>query len=350
MAWLGKVIGVSVGAIFGPPGIAIGAALGSIVDAGSDPKNPFNLECAGRIDDIGSHYVLEITGPVPAQCVVVLHIRDVNQRYVKAVPRYQDRDGDFVILAPVEGGKARCFIPHTALSATNGEGFLLDAALVDVGASPAAKLTVETFRITLSRCGPWRPIDFLGPLVDLAMATACADAGVTPEEVRVIKHALVHVFDLTDSDLPALRERMKRPVRTDIADLVAALRFRLPNLELRPVLEFLAEVAKADGDLDVREVALLERVARAMDITPAAWPALQRELGLVAVDHHAVLGLRPGASLAEVKRAYRGRVRQYHPDQVVGLPIEFQRLAEQKTIELRTAYEALLRQLDRGGT
>ncbi|MGB8221939.1 MAG: hypothetical protein WCF10_05090 [Polyangiales bacterium] len=33
----------------------------------------------------------------------------------------------------------------------------------------------------------------------------------------------------------------------------------------------------------------------------------------------------------------------YHPDKVANLPEEFQQLAHQKTIEIREAYEALLK-------
>lgn len=58
-------------------------------------------------------------------------------------------------------------------------------------------------------------------------------------------------------------------------------------------------------------------------------------------DPYTVLGLRPGASLEEVKSAYRKAVSMYHPDKVAHLGKEFQELAHRKLLAIQKAYEAL---------
>ena len=52
-----------------------------------------------------------------------------------------------------------------------------------------------------------------------------------------------------------------------------------------------------------------------------------------------ILGTTPQATMEDVKRAYRDKVRQYHPDKVMGLAPEFIELAEQRTRELNAALE-----------
>lgn len=58
---------------------------------------------------------------------------------------------------------------------------------------------------------------------------------------------------------------------------------------------------------------------------------------------HEVLGIAPGASLADVTSAYRKLARQYHPDRVADLGPEFSELAERRMKEINAAYQ-LLRQ------
>lgn len=52
-----------------------------------------------------------------------------------------------------------------------------------------------------------------------------------------------------------------------------------------------------------------------------------------------VLGVKPGASQEEIKKAYRKLVKQYHPDQYKDNPL--QELAQKKMVEINEAYDML---------
>lgn len=58
---------------------------------------------------------------------------------------------------------------------------------------------------------------------------------------------------------------------------------------------------------------------------------------------YAILGVRPGASADEVRRAYQTKVREYHPDRTGNLPPELKELAEKRTKEITNAYNSLKR-------
>lgn len=52
-----------------------------------------------------------------------------------------------------------------------------------------------------------------------------------------------------------------------------------------------------------------------------------------------ILGLKPGASQEEIKKAYRNLIKQYHPDQYGDNPLK--NLAEEKMREINAAYDML---------
>ena len=54
--------------------------------------------------------------------------------------------------------------------------------------------------------------------------------------------------------------------------------------------------------------------------------------------YHAVLGTKPGMSLAEIKKAYHERVREYHPDRTSHLGKDLRELAERRMKEINEAY------------
>jgi DnaJ-domain-containing protein 1 len=61
------------------------------------------------------------------------------------------------------------------------------------------------------------------------------------------------------------------------------------------------------------------------------------------MDWWIVLGVAPSASKDEIVRKYRYKIKQYHPDRVVGLAPELLQLAEEQTKALNAAYANAMR-------
>jgi lysyl-tRNA synthetase class I len=67
----------------------------------------------------------------------------------------------------------------------------------------------------------------------------------------------------------------------------------------------------------------------------------QRPTGSQKKDPYTVLGVERNASVDEIKKAYRRLVSTYHPDKVLHMGEEFQKLAEIKFKEIQEAYQQL---------
>ena len=130
--------------------------------------------------------------------------------------------------------------------------------------------------------------------------------------------------------------------------------FRRRSL-IQMFLEILMATAFADGHLDDNEKNILLQIAADLGYSRAQFDELvyrlsgqmhfaseeSRQQKLAAA--YELLGLGPDCSEAELKKAYRRQMNQHHPDKLVakGLPDEMIDLAEEKTREIRAAYELI---------
>ena len=116
------------------------------------------------------------------------------------------------------------------------------------------------------------------------------------------------------------------------------------DANMRMVLfEMLFQVAAADGSVNAQEKRLLEQTIRYLNIPHHLFEELQARLAPSADPAYSVLGLTPEATDAEIKKAYREKVMEFHPDKIVskGLPEEFLTFAEEKFKEVNEAYETI---------
>jgi len=65
-------------------------------------------------------------------------------------------------------------------------------------------------------------------------------------------------------------------------------------------------------------------------------------------DPYSILEVNRGTDLEEIRRRYKEKLLQYHPDRVQHLGKEFQDMAEKRTKEITQAYQQILK--ERGGS
>ena len=125
-------------------------------------------------------------------------------------------------------------------------------------------------------------------------------------------------------------------------------RYRARPCLLEDVLDGLFHIAGADGAVTAAELAYLAEVARQFGFSELEFRRIRAtNLGPEAGDPYAVLGLLPGASLMEVREAWRRLAADNHPDSMLarGAPKEFVDIAREKTAAINAAYARIKAEL-----
>lgn len=191
------------------------------------------------------------------------------------------------------------------------------------------------------------------------MGALCkADRVVTREEIRVAE-GLFDRLHLSREQRQAAKAAFNRGKLPDFdldaeTDRYARIaRGRMPLLQIFLQVQVMA--VAADGKVHPAEHEMLVRVARRLGLTEADVAQLEALLragaggpsapdipsGRRLEDAYAALGVRPEATDADIKRAWRRLMSQNHPDKLAarGLPESMREIAEERSREINTAYE-----------
>lgn len=191
---------------------------------------------------------------------------------------------------------------------------------------------------------PERSVAFTIAVIALGAKMAKADGAVTRDEVTAFRR----VFLIPEGE-SAHAARVFNLARQDVAGFDAwaariARMFGPGDPVLRDLLEGLFHVAVADGGYHPQEDAFLGRVAEIFGLDGRCFRSIRaRHVPDCQPDPWEVLGVEPGASLAEARAAWRDAVRDSHPDRLMarGLPAEALKLAEARLVAVNRAWEEI---------
>lgn len=188
---------------------------------------------------------------------------------------------------------------------------------------------------------------------------AKADGRVSEEEIALARHVMARM-GLSE---PARKEAIalfSKGKENDFALAPVLERFTLATRRAHNLRQMFIEIqlhaAYADGEMNPAEKQLLLTICSELGFSAMDFERLDamvraeqhaaqgsRVEQMSLDDAYAILSISDKASDAEVKRAYRKLTNQHHPDKLVakGLPEEMMKLAQEKTHEIRVAYERI---------
>lgn len=147
------------------------------------------------------------------------------------------------------------------------------------------------------------------------------------------RHAALNIF----------RTAMNAPgTFTDFAGQFYGRFHNQPQM-LELMIDILLRVAVSDGSMTHGEESLILSAVNTFNFSNSRYEQLKSQYVQTADKTYAVLGCSPDDSDDQVKRCYRRRVQEYHPDKIAakGLPEEFTRFAQDKFREIQEAWEQI---------
>jgi DnaJ like chaperone protein len=187
-------------------------------------------------------------------------------------------------------------------------------------------------------------VGFTAAVIGLAAKMARADGAVSETEVaaaaRVFRPppgeeaAFRRVFSIAKQSVLGYESYAKQIGR----------KYRARPCLLEDVLDGLFHIAASDGVVGDRELTYLRSVADHLGFSDLEFRRIKAtNLGPDPGDPYAVLGLLPGATLEESRKAWRRLAAENHPDMMTsrGAPPEFVRIAEQKTAAINAAFASI---------
>ena len=187
---------------------------------------------------------------------------------------------------------------------------------------------------------------------------AKADGRVSEHEIQAAR-SLMQQMRLNDAQKKAAIDLFQKGKEADFPLDEVLQQFRSEchrrTTLLRMFFEIQVQAAMADGRMDPAESRVLHHVGQVLGfdagqieqlinfVTSAAGGHAPGQPVQPIAEAYKVLGVPESASDAEVKKAYRRLTNQHHPDKLVakGMPEEMVKLANEKTQEIRGAWERI---------
>jgi len=256
-------------------------------------------------------------------------------------------------------------------------GFLFGILFALVGSSIGAGIGVRVFRDSRRSGGTAGWFSgwgvgadgsvFMETLFSMLGSVAAADGGISSNEERIFRSIVINDLRITDptsveSALSTFRKAATSKTSIETYARKAASTFRSRPQLLEMMLIIMVRVAAAEGGLHPKEDEMMGEAAQIFGFRSGFYQSLKNRYGLAGEQGYQsyrssagksetsslkrayeVLDIPQNASEYEVRKAYRKKVSEYHPDKIAakGLPKDFTDLANAKFREIKEAWDSI---------
>lgn len=183
--------------------------------------------------------------------------------------------------------------------------------------------------------------DFSNALLVLIAAIMNADGIARKSELDLVKRMLVRTYGETRTKhmLLVLRELIKQ--KQEVSSVCRQIRFKMAYSQRLELMHILFRVSAADYDINNQEMKLLNYISVHLGITTPDFMSLRAMFVNTPDSEYKILDVSKDASEEDVKKAYRQMAMRFHPDRLQGLGENEKKVAQEKFLKVKKAYETI---------
>lgn len=189
--------------------------------------------------------------------------------------------------------------------------------------------------------GGTAPGDFGASLLVLCAAVMKSDEKILKSELEFVKQFFVKQFGTGKAQelILLLREILKQDL--PVQDVCRQIGSHIDESSRLQLIHLLFGVSAADGEVHPKEVETIQNISAWLGIPRADFESIRAMFYKDTTSAYKILEVDPGASMDEIKKAYRAMAVKHHPDKVHHLGPDFQKAAQEKIKSINEAYEQI---------
>jgi DnaJ like chaperone protein len=182
---------------------------------------------------------------------------------------------------------------------------------------------------------------FISSLMVLTAAVLKADHSVKKSELNVVRQFLLTNFG--EQDTLAALQILKNYLEKDIPlnEVCHNIKYSMSTPVKLQILHYLYQIGKADGNLNVQELSIIENIALRIGLSYADNNSIKNMFIEKADSAYEILGVSKNAGNDEIKKVYREMAKKYHPDKVNTMGEDVKKSAKEKFQKVNQAYETI---------
>ncbi len=186
-------------------------------------------------------------------------------------------------------------------------------------------------------------------LLILSSVVIKADGKVLNSELDYVKKFFTNTFGAKKSNeyFRMFNSLNKEDLNSKIRQVCLQLNTHVNHASRLEIIHFLFGVSAADNEIHAEEVVQIKRIATYINVNPYDFESIKSMFLKGGANNsekwYTILEITKDATDKEVKKAYRKMAIKYHPDKLQGVSEDIKRLAEDKFLKVKEAYEQIMK-------